>query len=126
MAEMIAVFGLTELQRDLKAFGDGLDKVVKAAGKDAADIVAKEAKVLVPKLTGRLQRSIKAGATAKNAYVKAGGLVYAGPIHFGWRAHNIEPQPFIYEAADHRIGEVVERYESNLGKYVDRVIVRGG
>jgi hypothetical protein len=42
----------------------------------------------------------------------------AGPIHFGWAARRIQPQPFIYEAVDRRRKEIRDRYE----KLVDDLI----
>ena len=39
---------------------------------------------------------------------------YAGPIHFGWRKRNIQPQPFLYEALDKRRNEVFDRYNKEV------------
>ena len=38
-------------------------------------------------------------------------MPYAGPMHFGWRARAIDPNPFLYDALDERRDEVVAAYE---------------
>ena len=48
------------------------------------------------------------------SFEKAGGgkeVPYAGPIHFGWPARRIKPQPFFYDAIDGRRDEIKDRYE---------------
>ena len=60
---------------------------------------------------GPCAESIRSTKSATRAGIQAGGRglePYAGPIHFGWRARNIEPQPFLYDALDDRRGEIVE------------------
>jgi hypothetical protein len=52
--------------------------------------------------------------------VRAGrtSVPYAGPIHFGWPAHNIEPTPFLYDALDQRRSEVIDLYEQRVGDLI--------
>jgi len=115
---MVEVEGLREIQRTMSRVSrKDIVKEVRSANKKAADVVAQEAKVLVPVQTGRLRKSIGAQAQREAGYVKAGtpqGVKYAGPIHFGWPAKGITPQPFIYEALDKRIDEVRATYERLL------------
>ena len=95
---------------------------IKAANKVGSEIVKVKAKTLVPVgKTGKLGRSIKAGASIKRGTVSAGSaaLPYAGPIHFGWATHNIEPQPFIYEAIDDRREAVWAAYDLQITKVVN-------
>ena len=118
----IHITGVKEFVAKARKAGDRDSlAAVKAGNKEGAEIVAKEAKVLVPKRSGKLGRSIRANASIKRGVVAAGraSLPYAGPIHFGWKAHNITPQPFIYDAADKRVGDVVAAYESQI---VHRVV----
>jgi hypothetical protein len=118
----IEVEGLKEFQKELRAAKDkDTPKAIKAANKQSAEIVAKEAKTLVPKLSGKLGRSIRSTASARKGEVAAGrsNLPYAGPIHFGWAAHNIKPQPFIYDAADRRRDEVFATYEKQISQIVE-------
>jgi len=114
------VDGLKALQKEIRQTEDvELKKQLRLANKEAAQVVADQAKVEVPRRSGRLARSIGAQASQTSAFVKAGTAArvpYAGPIHFGWPKRNIRPQPFLYEAMDKRIGEVRKAYEKNLGK----------
>ena len=41
---------------------------------------------------------------------------YAGVIHFGWAAHSIAPQPFLYDAADSRADEVLAKFHEDINK----------
>ena len=114
------VDGLKELQKEIRKTEDvELKKRLRLANKEAAQVVADQAKVEVPRRSGRLARSIGTQASQTSAFVKAGTAArvpYAGPIHFGWPKRNIRPQPFLYEALDKRIGEVRKAYEKNLEK----------
>ena len=114
------VDGLKELQKEIRRTEDvELKKQLRLANKEAAQVVADQAKVEVPRRSGRLARSIGTQASQTSASVKAGTAArvpYAGPIHFGWPKRNIRPQPFLYEAMDKRIGEVRRAYEKSLEK----------
>lgn len=98
-------------------------KDITKVNRAAAEDVAQHARQRAPVLTGRLKRTIRAGATQKRGTVAAGSrlVVYAGPIHFGWPARNIGPQPFIYDALDERREEVVAKYAERVGELVRRV-----
>lgn len=124
---LVEIENAKELRRTIKKMVDtDLKKELRQANKDAAEVVAREAKVLVPSRSGRLRGAIKSTAGQGSASVKAGSktVPYAGPIHFGWpnrpnrargwRGGPIAPQPFIYEAADRRIGEVREAYDKRV------------
>ena len=115
---MVEIEGLKELQRTMgRVSRKDVVREIRSANKQAADVVAQEAKRIVPVQTGRLKKSIGAQAQREAGYVKAGtpkGVPYAGSIHFGWPARGIAPQPFIYDALDARIDEVRETYERLL------------
>jgi hypothetical protein len=66
-----------------------------------------------PRRTGRLAGSLYAAAGPDYA-VAASDLVYAGVIHGGWRAHGIEPQPFLSDAADRVEPRVLDLYTDRL------------
>jgi hypothetical protein len=87
---------------------EGLTKTVRAmsrAGADAGDMknlmhsigmmIVRQARV--PVLTGRLEASLRAGKGKTKAVARAGGarVPYAGVVHYGWPARNIEPNPFL-------------------------------
>lgn len=127
----VQIEGAREFRRALKrAAGDLND--LKATHKRAAEIVATQAKFLVPERTGRLKATIRASGTQRAAFVRAGTarVPYAAPIHFGWpsrpnkgrgwRGGPIRPQPFIYDAMDKRIGEVVAVYERRVSDIIAR------
>ena len=91
---------------------------LKQANAEAAQIVATAARQIVPNRSGTLAGTIRSSGQAKSGVVRAGfaRVPYAGPIHFGWPAHNIAPQPFLYEAADQRVDEVQASYLKALKK----------
>lgn len=114
----IKVEGLKELQREIRRIEDTeLKKKLRESNKAAAQLVADEAQSTVPRRSGRLAKTIKAKGGQRDGTVKAGTgarVPYAAPIHFGWRARNISPQPFLYEAQDKRRNEVIAYYEKAL------------
>jgi hypothetical protein len=118
----VQVTGAKELRKALKHMDADLKDLTKI-NKAAAEDVAREARSIVPRRSGRLQKAIKSSASRASGKVAAGSRLvpYAGPIHFGWRRRNIEPQPFIYDALDERRDEVVARYEKEVADLVERV-----
>jgi hypothetical protein len=117
----IEVEGAPQLRKAFKKLG-GRSKDLSAIHGDIASDVADKAQQLVPYASGRLSRSIKGTKSASRAAVTAGQRLppYAGPIHFGWRARNIEPQPFLYDALDSRRGEIAKRYADGIGELVKK------
>lgn len=117
----IIVEGDRELRRALKQVAGGTDDL-KAAHADGAEIVAERARQIVPRRSGLLESTIRSAGQAKTGVVRAGRarVPYAGPIHFGWAARNISPQPFLYDALDERRDEVVERYEKQVGDLIEK------
>jgi HK97 gp10 family phage protein len=123
MPGAIQVEGLKENLRDLRKFKE-VDTLnaIKAANKEAAELVAEQGRVEVPERSGRLKRSIAVRATQSSASVKAGSgkrVPYAGVIHFGWLRRHIRPQPFLYKALDKRLQEVYEAYNKQIEKAIE-------
>ena len=117
----IEVEGGPELRRAFRKMGERTD--MRPAHREAARIVEDRAESIVPRMTGRLAATIRTLARQTGASVVAGGnsmVPYAGPIHFGWHRHNIEPQPFLYDALDDRREEVRERYAEEVARLVRR------
>ncbi len=87
-----------------------------------AENVAAEAKGRAPVVDGTLRGDIRGGASKTRAYVSVGRkkIPYAGPIHFGWPARNIQPNPFLWEAMDAKADEVQKVY----AKRVDELAMR--
>lgn len=138
-AGSVRVEGLNKVRRDLKKLASDVDygDQFLAVNKTLADAVAMDSRNYVPVLTGALSASIRSAASAKSGRVKVGGRIskearavlggygvgkgsiqYAGPIHFGWPARFIKPQPFVYDAIDKRRGEIKDRYEQLVKKLI--------
>ena len=117
----VEVEGGPQLRRAFRRLDDRLDDLSELHH-DIGEVVADRAEELVPRLTGRLAGSIRATRTKTSAAVVAGRrlIPYAGPIHFGWRARNIEPQPFLYDALDDRRGEVLRKYRDGVDTLIHR------
>ena len=108
----VEVDGLNKLRRAVVKLDDAAKQDFKQAGYMAAMVIVEEAKRLVPYRTGALADSIRAGKVVSGGKVYAGRarVPYAGPIHFGWANRNIRPNPFLYDAADKRVNEVMDAY----------------
>ena len=108
----VEVVGLSKVLRQMKQIDPDLVAQIKAANRDIADDVVTTARTLSPKETGTLAGSLRPGATNRTGIVRAGSrkVPWAGPIHFGLRARNIKPNPFLYDAFDERRDDVEDRY----------------
>lgn len=102
---------------------DGALADLKAIHAEAARIVSDASARGVPVLSGRLRKSLRTKSTRTRGSVLAGSslIPYAGPIHFGWPARNIEPQPFIYDALDARKDQVVDLYAKRVSGLVNKL-----
>lgn len=122
------IVGLRELQADLRKLGDDAKNDMKPAHLRAAEVVVAGSKKYVPYQTGALSNSIRALGRQKSGIVRAGSgsVPYAGPIHFGWPARYIKPQPFIYDALDERRGEVVKIYDERMGYLIKKYNLQPG
>lgn len=118
----IEIDGLKETQRALREMNHELRFEMKETHLKAAQVVVDGAIRFVPFKTGALAKSIRAAATMTSGKVRAGSAAvpYAGPIHFGWPAHRIKPQPFIYDAMDIRRKEVYDLYAARIYGLIDK------
>lgn len=122
----IELQGYRQLRRDMKNLGDEAVAGLKQVNKDAADLVADTARPDVPVRSGRLKGTLRTTGTLRGGVVRIGrkAVPYAGPVHFGWpsrpnpakgqRGGPIAPNPFLYEAMDQRIPEVLALYSKYL------------
>jgi len=120
MAARIQVEGGRELRRALRQTETGIADL-KEVNQQVGELVARTARTqTVPRISGTLAGSVRSARQAAGAVVRAGRarVPYAGPIHFGWEKRGIRPQPFLYEAADRRAGEVFEAYERGVAKVI--------
>lgn len=118
----VRVDGRRQLVRDLRRMGADVADV-KDANAAAARIVAAAAAARAPKRTGRLAASVRGSRAVSRATVRAGGaaLPYAGPIHYGWPAHNIVGQPFVTDAATETQTQWLPAYQAGIDKALDRI-----
>lgn len=121
-AARVQVKGAAEFRRAMKGMGADLSDLSRTH-KDAAELVARAARQKVPIRSGKLAASIRSKATRTRAVVLAGSdaIPYAGVIHFGWPAHGISPNPFLYDAADDRTDEVIDLYNTRIEEMVRKV-----
>jgi HK97 gp10 family phage protein len=116
----IKVKGYKQAIRALQAIGVPAAEI-KAAGSEAGEIVANEARALAPVRSGRLRNSIRVSKALTRVSVSAGNnrsVPYANPIHWGWFKRNIKPQPFFIKA----LGITREEVYQNYYKTLDRLI----
>lgn len=100
--------GLRDLTRDLKAIDRKLPRELnKGVREGVAKAVLPRAKELAPVRSGRLRESLRVGGTSNRVYIRS-ALPYALPVHWGWPARNIRRNPFIQQAVEERLDDVVE------------------
>lgn len=113
----IDVEGAERLTRTLGELADDLGHL-DPVNKKAADQLLSEAKPGTPYESGEL-----AGSGSTVADDTEGAVVYdteyAGPIHNGWEARNIEPQPWLTDAADP--AQLTEVYVDHIADLVQHV-----
>lgn len=108
--------GLTEVNKALRSMSKDTRDSMKETHKRAAEIVIQGARRYVPVVSGKLAASMRDSSTQRMGRVRVGSasVPYAGPIHFGWPARHIKPQPFIYDALDDRRSEVAATYVKRI------------
>ena len=127
----IKVRGFNQAIRSLRELGVPDDEI-KRAGSESGELVANEAKTLVPVRTGRLRDSIRVSKTLRKVTIQAGnnrksksGIPYANPIHWGWFKRNIKPQPFFVKALGITRDEVFRNYYDQLARLIAKQNAKG-
>jgi hypothetical protein len=120
----VEVEGAPRLRRTLKAAGIALSNL-KNVHKGAANIAADGARRRAPRgPKGWLLASIRAGATQRAAFIRAGNnsrVKYGGPINYGWRKRNIKPNPFMNDGAKETEPKWTRLYGDYTTKVLDQV-----
>lgn len=126
MPEHIRVEGLRELQRHLRMLDVALPRELRKANKQAAEIVAVEARRRTPVRTGRARRSITVRAEQRGASVKGGGarVPYFAWLDYGGQVgrRNSVSRPYrkggriLYPSLAARREQVVDAYEVLLAR----------
>jgi hypothetical protein len=115
----VQVTGADELVRTLARAGDQMDDFT-AANMTAGQVTAAAASRRAPRRTGRLAGSIKA-TTRPNGAEIGSTLIYANPIHWGWPARNIRPNPFLTTAFGENQPRIVSEYSKRVESIIDGV-----
>jgi len=126
----LRVENLREVQRELRRLGnEDARQAIRKAGKDAAEMVVSKARPEVPTRTGALAASVRATASVTSAAAKAGGarVPYAAAVHWGTGPrpgrrgpHNIARRPFLLDAAENNLDQIVSAYEDAVEDIVRR------
>lgn len=93
------------------------DTEIKQAGSAAGEVVARQARDLVPVRSGKLRNTIRVSKALTKVSISAGNngkVPYANPIHWGWFKRNIKPQPFFIKALGITRDEVYQNYYRTL------------
>jgi HK97 gp10 family phage protein len=123
----IKVAGLKQAIKALQAIGVPAAEI-KAAGSEAGELVAGQARALAPVRSGALRNSIRVSKALNRVSVSAGNnksVPYANPIHWGWFKRNIKPQPFFVKALGITRDEVYQNYYRSLDKLIASKATKG-
>lgn len=118
---LVRVEGLRELRRRLRRIEGGLQDL-KRINKETADYIASAARPRTPHRTGRLAATLRTSGTNRAGVIRAGTarVPYAAVIHYGWPRRNIEPQPWLVDAAQRTEPAWSARYQSEINDLVER------
>jgi HK97 gp10 family phage protein len=123
----IKVKGYKQAIKALQAIGVPAAEI-KAAGSQAGELVANQARALAPVRSGALRNSIRVSKALNRVSVSAGNnrsIPYANPIHWGWFRRNIKPQPFFIKALGITRDEVYRNYYRSLDKLIQSQSTKG-
>jgi HK97 gp10 family phage protein len=123
----IKVKGYKQAIKALQAIGVPAAEI-KAAGSQAGELVANQARALAPVRSGALRNSIRVSKALNRVSVSAGNnrsIPYANPIHWGWFRRNIKPQPFFVKALGITRDEVYRNYYRSLDKLIQSQSTKG-
>lgn len=118
MGGQLEIEGLRDVQKAMRSFSDDSRNDMKETHRKAGQLVVDGATRYVPVRTGALLASLRSAPTQRQGRVRVGSAAvpYAGPIHFGWVARRIKPNPFIYEVLDSRRNEVAQIYAQRISE----------
>jgi hypothetical protein len=129
----IEVSGIGAARKHANQFRN-IDKELRAAGKEAGEILIAEIRRTAKfsnrahrPSSGRLLRTLRTVSITKGAAVRLGNarVPYAGPIHFGWAydkewliRKNIAPNPFMYRAFGWKKQDILDAYKKQVDKLI--------
>lgn len=117
----VRISGLTAVTRALLEIGLEVDDL-KDAFSNIAARGARAAAQFAPKRSGRLARDIRGNRARSKAVITAGrvSVPYAGPINYGWAAHNIAPNGFMQKADQVIQPWALRELERDINKQIAR------
>lgn len=100
---------------------NGLEDVLRAVprldAKAVGDIILRAARARTPVRSGQLRASSRSqGMDVVYA------APYAAPIHWGWKARNIEPNRFLYQGAEASTDAWLQAFTDALQEDLDRKV----
>jgi hypothetical protein len=123
----LKVQGLKQALRALQDIGVPAAEI-KAAGTQSGELVANQARSIVPIRTGRLRDSIRVSKALSKISISAGNntkVPYANPIHWGWFRRHIKPQPFFVKALGLTRDQVYQNYYRTLDTLIKKQSTKG-
>jgi hypothetical protein len=123
----VKVQGLRQAIRALQDIGVPAAEI-KAAGTQSGELVANQARSIVPIRTGRLRDSIRVSKALSKISISAGNntrVPYANPIHWGWFRRHIKPQPFFIKALGLTRDQVYQNYYKTLDTLIKKQSTKG-
>jgi hypothetical protein len=123
----LKVQGLKQAIRALQDIGVPAAEI-KAAGTQSGELVANQARSIVPIRTGRLRDSIRVSKALTKISISAGNntrVPYANPIHWGWFRRHIKPQPFFIKALGLTRDQVYQNYYKTLDTLIKKQSTKG-
>lgn len=124
----IKVEGLRETIKSLQSLGAEKAEFVEI-NLAVAETLMNKARPMVPVRTGNLANSMRASKTANYAQVAIGKakVPYAGAIHWGWffdrknnKPKNIKPNPFMARALGQNYDAIMQQYNDNMQKLLNK------
>jgi hypothetical protein len=119
MTDGITVKGGDELRRTMGQVATDLADLTDVNNR-GGDLLLAASRAKAPKKSGRLAGSLRTVAGAAGFTVTS-PLVYAGPIHWGWRERNIWPTYFLYDALDVKRAAILEAYATEVDDAIAKV-----
>jgi len=113
----LRVEGLGKTLRQLQKAGASAEDM-KELMHQLGSIVVLAATPRARRESGAMASSIRAGRGKTKAVVRAGGrrVPYAGVQHYGWPAHNIDPNPFLTDAMQATRPAILHQLDAGLAK----------
>jgi len=121
-SKALYVVGQRRFVATMRKAGADMDEL-KDVNAQAARVALPAVQSLVPRRTGTLAGSIRAGATKRAGVVRAGrkSVPYAGVINYGWPAHHITGRLFANNGVARTEPTWAKLYEQFVKKTMSQV-----